>query len=80
MATGTREVVSGASVAVPLRRRQGAPMCSGRRCSDALRVVVVSMRRALLTPGGGARPPRTGCSARCGYLERSLMAREADRL
>ncbi|MEY8016674.1 hypothetical protein [Mycobacterium servetii] len=80
MTTGTSEVVSSASVAVPLRHRQGAPMWSGRRFSGSLRVVAASMRRTLLTPRGVARPPRIGCSARCGYLERSLMAREADRL
>ena len=72
MTTETQGVVSSAAVAVPLHRARGILASSGRWFAGAYRVVAASMRRMPRTPVAG--------TARVGYLERSLMAREADRL
>jgi hypothetical protein len=80
MTTDTQEVVFSASVALPLQRTNRTLISSGHWLADASRVAAASMRRMFLTPIGVARPARRSYSARFGYLERSLMAREAERL
>lgn len=80
MTTDTPEVVFSVSAAVPLQRTKSTLISSGHRLADASRVMAATMRRMLLTPMGVARPARKNYPARLGYLEHSLMAREADRL
>ena len=80
MTTDTQELVFSASVALPLKHKTSTMISSNHWLADASRVVAASMRRVLLTPIGVGRPARKSYSARFGYLERSLMAREAYRL
>ena len=80
MTTDTQEVVFGASVVVPFKRKKSTPISSIHWLADASRAVAVSLRRRLLTSSGVGRPARKSYPARFGYLECSLMAREACRL
>jgi hypothetical protein len=80
MSTHTQQAVFGASVLVPLRRRKTTPVWPTQWLADASRVVAASVRRIFLTPVEVARPPRKSNPERYKYLERSLMAREMDRL
>jgi len=69
-----KEVVLSSAAAVPVRPT------TIRWLTKATHVVLAAMHQIVLTSSAEGAPPRRDYPSRLEYLERSLMAREMDRL
>jgi hypothetical protein len=70
-----KQVLFATAAAVPLQ-----PAKTGRRWTEAVRAVGVSLKAAFATSSNGDRPKRRHYPARNDFLEDSRMAREMLRL